>query len=469
MKRVAIGRSTGVLAGTVVLASALVVVLPGSAPAAGGPACGGIAANAGVEDTASGGMPSGYVFTPAAPVPRSTPPDRMPKLVTSTAYPVEGKVNAQIQTPDGRVSWASQELRAVPGGRYALSVWTGTNASNLGSRAVTKVGLRFADTAGRTLLDHAVDVGHDVATDGKLAKQDLPAVAAPDRTSAALFYATTNHNWVRWDCVHADLAAYTVKQEVRNPANGEWSASAAIPAGETAHYRITVANTGSEPLTGLLVKDPWCTGLPGAFDLAPGANRALTCDHPNLTEDDDGHVSTATVSGANSPAGPLADQKATATIAVTPQPAVGKIGDRVWKDLNRNGLQDDGEPGYPELPVTLKDGAGGTVASTRTAADGSYLFDKRPDGTYQVCFDVHALPGGLAVTRRGAGDPARDSDADPDSGCTAPFTLGGKARERTDLDLGLAPQLPPTPAPPTSSAGPPPPPVTRPSGAPAVS
>ncbi|MBB4687316.1 DUF7850 domain-containing protein [Amycolatopsis jiangsuensis] len=457
-RRVAIGRSTGAAACTAVLAGALVVVLPGSAPAAGGPACGGIAANPSVEDAAAGGMPREYLFTPAAPVPRSTPPDRVPKLVTSTEHAVDGRVNARIQTPDGRVSWASQALRAVPGGIYTLSVWTGTAATGLGERAATSVGLRFADNAGRTLLEKPLDVTHDVAADGKLAEQDLAPVTAPDRTSAATFFASTNHNWVMWDCVRADLSAYTVKKEVQNPSTGEWGAAASIPAGETAHYRITVANTGSQPLTGLLVKDPWCTGLPGAFDLAPGANRALTCDHPNLTEDDDGHVNTATVTGAKSPAGGLADQKATATITVTPQQAVDKIGDRVWLDNNRNGLQDEGEPGHADLPVTLKDGAGGSVATARTADDGSYLFDKRKDGTYQVCFDVHALPDGLTVTGRSAGDPARDSDADPATGCTDPFTLGGSTHERTDLDLGLAPPLPPTPPPPTSSAAPPPPP-----------
>ncbi|GAA3534234.1 SdrD B-like domain-containing protein [Amycolatopsis ultiminotia] len=450
------------------LAGALVVVLPGSAPAAGAPECGGIAPNPSVEDEVSpGGMPRDYLFTPAAPVPRSTPPDRLPKLTTGSAHAVDGGVNAQIQTPDGRASWASQSLKPVPGGIYTLSVWTGTASSGLGARAATSVGLRFADNAGRTLLEKPLDVTHDVASDGKLVRQDVPPVTAPEQTSAATFFATTNHNWVMWDCVRADLAAYTVKKEVQNPASGEWGASAPIPAGQTAHYRITVANTGSEPLTGLVVKDPWCTGLPAAFDLAAGATRALTCDHPNLTEDDDGHVNTATVTGASSPAGQLGDQKATATITVTPPPAVGRIGDRVWRDANRNGLQDDGEPGYADLPVTLKDGAGGTVATVRTGTDGSYLFDKRKDGTYQVCFDLHGLPDGLTATSRAAGDPALDSDVDPGTGCTAPFTLGGTTRERTDLDLGLAAPAPPAPAPPTSSSAPPPPPPS--SSAPAPS
>ena len=440
-RKVTIARVTGAAAGTAVLAGALVVVLPGSAPAAGVPNCGGLAGNPSVETAGQpGGPPQGYLFTPAAPVPRSTPPDRVPKLSTSTSYPVDGQVNAQIQTPDGRLSSASQDLKAVPGGQYTLSVWSATAQSPLGARAAASTGLRFADRNGRVLLEKPMDVTHDIAADGKLARQDLPAATAPDDTSAVSFFASTNHNWVLWDCVRVDLAAYTAKMEVQDAA-GAWGPAATLPAGGAARFRLTLANTGTQPVTSIVVKDPWCTGLPGAFDLAAGASRQLTCEHPNLTEDDSGHVNTAKITAAG-PAGPLAEQKASATVTVTPQPAIGKIGDRAWKDLNRNGLQDDDEPGYPDLPVTLKDGAGGVVATAHTNADGMYLFDQRKDGTYQVCFDVSSLPGGLTVTQRGAGEPGLDSVVDPATGCTAQFTLGGANRERMDLDIGLAPPAP---------------------------
>jgi uncharacterized repeat protein (TIGR01451 family) len=470
-RKVAIGRSAGASAGTVVLAGALVVFLPGSAPAADAPACGGIAPNPSVEQvSAPGGAPQGYLFTPAAPVPRSTPPDKLPKLVTDSALAVDGHLKAQIQTPDGRVSSASQTVPYAPGGLYSLSAWTGTVATALAERGnAQSTGLRFSDAAGRTLLEKAQDVTHDVASDNKLARQDFPATAAPDGTSSVTFFATTNRNWVMWDCVNVQLAAYSVKEEVQNPANGEWGPSASLLAGSTAHYRVTVANSGSVPLTGLLVKDPWCTGLPSAFGLDAGASKALTCDHPNLAENDNGHVSTVTVSGVTSASGKLGDQKATATITVTPLPLIDKIGDRVWRDLNRNGLQDDGEPGVGGIPVTLKDGAGGTVATAKSADDGSYLFDKLKDGTYQVCFDVSQLPDGLTVTTRAAGDPAKDSDADPATGCTTAFTLGGDHRENPDVDLGLAPPEPPAPAPPSSStAVPPPPPSPSPTAVPSA-
>ncbi|MET7990427.1 SdrD B-like domain-containing protein [Amycolatopsis sp. NPDC005232] len=458
--KVAIGRSAGASACTLVLAGALVVVLPGSAPAADTSACGGVAPNPSVEQAnAPGGAPAGYVFTPAAPVPRSTPPDKVPKLVTNSAHASDGKLNAQIQTPDGRVSSATQTLPATPGGIYTLSAATGSVGSALADRAnAQSTGLRFTDSAGRTLLEKSQNVTHDVQSDGKLSRQDFPAQTAPDKTASVVFFATTNRNWVMWDCVDLQLAAYTVKLEVQNPATGEWGPSATIPAGETAHYRTTVTNSGSQPLTGVLLKDSWCSSLPPAFSLAPGASNAVSCDHPNLAENDTGHVNKVRITGVTSTSGTLTDQSATATITVTPLPLIDKIGDRVWRDTDRNGLQDDGEPGVADIPVTLKDGAGGTLATTKTAADGSYLFDKRKDGTYQVCFDVSHLPDGLTVTRQAVGDAARDSDADPATGCTAAFTLGGTTHENLNADLGLAPPPPPPPAPaPTSSTTPPPP------------
>src|SRR5205085_11899256 len=44
----------------------------------------------------------------------------------------------------------------------------------------------------------------------------------------------------------------------------------------------------------------------------------------------------------------------------------GKIGDTVWKDLNANGLQDPGEPGFENVKVSLYTADGELVDSTTT-------------------------------------------------------------------------------------------------------
>ncbi|MEQ0559498.1 SdrD B-like domain-containing protein [Amycolatopsis sp. NEAU-NG30] len=420
-------RSARVVAVAVMALSGTVVPAAVADP---GPSCGGIAANPSVEETARNGAPDGYVFTPAAPVPPGTPPAKAPRLLTEQAYAVDGQRSAVIQTPDGRASTATQAEKFVPGGVYLLSVWTAAHAPGTGPAT----GLRFLDATGGQVQETKLVADHN-ASDGHLARQDFPATTAPAKAAAVQFFATTSAERLRWDCVGLQLAAYSVKKEVQNPATGAWGPFATVTAGDTAHYRITVTNEGTQELTGITVTDPWCTGRFAPFGLAAGANKQLTCDHPDLTVADTGHVNTAKVTGVHYPGGTLGDKTASATITVLPPPSIAKIGDFAWVDRNRDGLQDPDEPGVAGVKVTLKDGAGGTVGTTTTDAGGKYGFEKLKDGTYQVCF---AVPADFTVTRKDAGPDDRDSDADAD-GCTAPRTLGGKAREDFTVDVGLAP------------------------------
>ncbi|GAA4537882.1 DUF7850 domain-containing protein [Amycolatopsis samaneae] len=411
---------------------------PGPVP----PGCtGGIAANPSVEKTTQRGAPEGYLFTPAAPVPPLTPSVKTPRLFTDGTYPVDGAKYALIQTPDGMVSGAEQEQRFVPGGAYTLTDWTGTVKANLAApdRALA-TGLRFADGAGKVVREQKLDVRRDVEQGG-LERQDFPPAVAPEDAKSVRFFATTNHTWLMWDCVYLQLAAFSVRSQAQNPVTGEWGPMAAIPAGGTARLRVTVSNEGTQALANVTVRDPWCAVPDGGFPLGPGESRDVTCAHAKVTEQDNGHVSTATVT-ADYPGGTLPAKSASASIVVTPPPANGRIGDYVWADGNRDGHQDPGEAGVPGVRVAQKTAGGENVATTTTGADGKYLFDKLKPGGYQVCFDVKALPpaySGHRPTRPHLGDPARDSDADPATGCTPTTTLDPAHPENPDLDLGLIP------------------------------
>ena len=114
----------------------------------------------------------------------------------------------------------------------------------------------------------------------------------------------------------------------------------------------------------------------------------------------------------------------------------GSIGDRVWNDLDRDGVQDAGEPGVPGILVTLYNSAGTAIASTVTNGLGNYIFKNIIAGTYSVGFST--LPGesGFTVKSSAAGTTATDSDADPATGKTATFTLAG-GQNKTDIDAGL--------------------------------
>lgn len=101
------------------------------------------------------------------------------------------------------------------------------------------------------------------------------------------------------------------------------------------------------------------------------------------------------------------------------EPPKASIGDLAWFDINKNGLQDDGEQGIPNIAVHLFDGSGQPIASTQTGGDGRYRFDNLTPGTYSLKFDP---PSALNITTANAGDDHKDSDIDQ-NGHTPPTLL----------------------------------------------
>ncbi|TDL93282.1 hypothetical protein ERX27_11265, partial [Macrococcus brunensis] len=61
------------------------------------------------------------------------------------------------------------------------------------------------------------------------------------------------------------------------------------------------------------------------------------------------------------------------------------IGDKVFEDTNKDGIQNSNEPGIPNVPVTLTKPDGTTVTTT-TDANGNYEFTNLPNGEYTVEF-----------------------------------------------------------------------------------
>lgn len=79
----------------------------------------------------------------------------------------------------------------------------------------------------------------------------------------------------------------------------------------------------------------------------------------------------------------------------------GAIGGLVYQDSNANGARDAGEPVLAGVTVTLTptDPAGDAVTAT-SAADGTFLFQKLPAGTYSV---TQTPPTGFTQTQPAAG------------------------------------------------------------------
>ena len=115
-------------------------------------------------------------------------------------------------------------------------------------------------------------------------------------------------------------------------------------------------------------------------------------------------------------------------------PELASIGDYVWLDDNRDGIQDQNEVGYPDATVMLYDCAGQLIASTLTDANGYYLFDGLTPGDYNVVF---VRPEGYAFSPQDMGtDDAVDSDADQSTGVAACTNLEAGEHDST-WDAGI--------------------------------
>lgn len=74
------------------------------------------------------------------------------------------------------------------------------------------------------------------------------------------------------------------------------------------------------------------------------------------------------------------------------------IGDRVWLDLDGDGIQDANEDGIANATVKLLSADGTELATRQTDESGSYLFDELASGQYTVMIDPDTLPPSLQQT-----------------------------------------------------------------------
>ncbi|MBI5142647.1 MAG: hypothetical protein HZA20_10755 [Nitrospirae bacterium] len=115
-------------------------------------------------------------------------------------------------------------------------------------------------------------------------------------------------------------------------------------------------------------------------------------------------------------------------------PCTGMIGDFVWHDINRNGIQDAGEPGMSGVNIVLTDGFGNSSVAI-TAADGSYAFTGICSGSYAIDVDESTLPPGFTATTPFTGDAALDSNG-PANGGAVSIVMTTDATVDQTIDFG---------------------------------
>ncbi len=117
---------------------------------------------------------------------------------------------------------------------------------------------------------------------------------------------------------------------------------------------------------------------------------------------------------------------------------LGSIGDYVFNDLNKDGIQNAGDTPVAGVKVILYKADGVTkLDSMYTDANGKYLFDSLLTDNYKVRF---ILPPGTSFTTSKVGVDGTDSDAGTD-GFTAIIPIDvektGKAKDNLDVDAGI--------------------------------
>jgi len=196
--------------------------------------------------------------------------------------------------------------------------------------------------------------------------------------------------------------------------------------GDTSATTVTGSN-GNYAFTGL------APGVQYQVQFSKPANTVYTLRDAssNSLDSTDSDVDTNT---GRSQTVTLAPGQNNATIDAGVRYSLASIGDRVWEDLNFNGVQDAGEPGIGHVTVRLLNSSNAVVATTTTTTAGAYSFTGLAPGNYSVEF---VAPTSYFFTKLDqGGNDGLDSDANTTTGRTVQTALAAGEND-ISWDAGL--------------------------------
>lgn len=194
---------------------------------------------------------------------------------------------------------------------------------------------------------------------------------------------------------------------------------ASVSVGDQTTFTISVINQGPDGATGVVVTDTLPDGVTyvshtgsNSYDPASGvwtignlANGVSTSMTLTVTVDSAGtFTNEAEVTAANEldidsiPGDGTGDDWDDATVTATQVLASALIGDTVWFDDDKDGIQDAGEKGVSGVTVTLTNTDTNTTISMTTNADGRYLFSALDPGNYVVAVTKSTFPESTSLT-----------------------------------------------------------------------
>ena len=101
------------------------------------------------------------------------------------------------------------------------------------------------------------------------------------------------------------------------------------------------------------------------------------------------------------------------------------LGDFIWFDNNKNGIQDKDEQGVSDINITLYDSNNVKLGVDTTNGLGKYKFCNLKKGEYYIVVDKKTLPKNYIITIQNANNSSdvNDSDIDPNSGKSDRVTI----------------------------------------------
>jgi len=79
------------------------------------------------------------------------------------------------------------------------------------------------------------------------------------------------------------------------------------------------------------------------------------------------------------------------------------LGDMIWKDIDQDGIQDDGEEGVSDVNITLYNSANDEIGTDTTDSSGKYEFCNLSSDDYYIVVDKSTLPDGYEITSQNQG------------------------------------------------------------------
>ncbi len=320
-------------------------------------------------------------------------------------------------------TWELKSDHKLMGGRYFVLAEIPASLSELAPVAQSRDFVPFSTTVDLTAENVTLRMGVTAAAPPTAKQPDEPEpkpsaeTATPTQRSAAPKFAVG-------DLVFRDRDRNGL-QAGNDPAATKISVQLLDSSGDvvdslstsTGHYHFDNLTAGTYSVR--------FAGIPANYRLAPsgsGSDRAADSD-PDYTG-----VSPAFTLGTkerNVRPSNAADGVEAAyinpTIDAGITPLRFAVTDRVWLDVNGDGVQQTTEPGAPAT-VSLISDAGVVIKSVQTDSDGTYVITGVEPGHYRLRFE--GLAGNRILTLRGVGsDRTTDSDADPVTGLTAAFNL----------------------------------------------